>query len=571
MGADDRSRSPVNARLGAGSQPSKKAVMSAEFSAAEMPAAQSDTDHVASCLSSRDLHGRFDFGGFGGGTTDRQMVSIELCAGSAVLSAAAQRHGYRVLPVDCKRNRHKPRCRIVSLDLAEAHAWEVLEYIVDTCDVAAVHLAPPCGTCSKARGIPMPDGSPGPQPLRSAEHLLGVPDMTPFDRIKVNAANMLYERMGKFIEWLDSRGVAWVLENPTNSFLWELGYFSYAVQHGYFAHCHACAYGSSRPKKTSFSSNRSGIQVMQKFCEDVAPHEHAPWGVSDDGGFATALEAQYPDAMCDQLVKFVDDLCADNGIKLLPSSLQQPRAHKQSKGQATPQLVPEYERVVSLLLYDIPTLDSKRRLLQSCRNVPSGSKLLRSEKKGKMVLCIFGIFHTCEKFVHVAKSLWHPFDLAAHMPDHLLRCLFEHLTKSPMDLVKLRIHRLKLWTSWARDLAKDEGEYKLTLDPRVRAVLGAKRLLLMKKVAEEIGWPDTELFNELAMGFRLVGNATRSNVFQQGLKAATLNEEQLMRDAKFLKPALLGKIRSSGRGEHSSELYDITVSEAKEKSWLKGP
>ena len=139
----------------------------------------------------------------------------------------------------------------VSLDLAEDHAWEVLEYIVDTCDVAAVHLAPPCGTCSKARGIPMPDGSPGPQPLRSAEHLLGVPDMTPFDRIKVNAANMLYERMGKFIE-------CWIQEalhgclNPTNSFLWELGYFSYAVQHGYFAHCHACAYGSSGRKRLPF-------------------------------------------------------------------------------------------------------------------------------------------------------------------------------------------------------------------------------------------------------------------------------------------------------------------------------
>ena len=571
MGADDRSRSPVNARLGAGGQPSKKAVMSAEFVAAEMPAAQSETDHVASCSSSRDSHGDFDFDGFGGGTTDRQMVFIELCAGSAVLSATAQRHGYRVLPVDCKRNRHKPRCRIVSLDLSEAHAWEVLEYIVDTCDVAAVHLAPPCGTCSKARGIPMPDGSPGPQPLRTAEHLLGVPDMTPLDRIKVNAANMLYERMGKFIEWLDSKGVAWVLENPTNSFLWELGYFSYAVQHGYFAHCHACAYGSSRPKKTSFLSNRSGIHMMQKFCGDVEPHEHAPWGISADGGFATALEAQYPDAMCEQLVKFVDELCSDKGIKISPASLQQPRAHRQPRGRATPQLIPEYELVVSLLLHNTPALDSKRCLMQPCRNVPVGSKLLRSEKKGKMVLCIFGVFHTCEKFVHVAKSLWHPFDLAAHIPDHLLRCLFEHLTKSPMDLVKLRIQRLKLWTSWARDLAKDESEYKLTLDPRVRAVLGAKRLLLMKKVAEEIGWPDTELFSELATGFRLVGNATRSNVFQQGLKAATLSEEQLMRDAKFLKPALLGKIRASGGGEHSSALYDITVAEAKEKSWLKGP
>ena len=150
------------------------------------------------------------------------MVFIELCAGSAVLSATAQRHGYRVLPVTA---------RGIDISLGVALSpWicqrpmlgRFWEYIVDTCDVAAMHFAPPCGTCSKARGIPMPDGTPGPQPLRTAEHLLGVPDMTPLDRIKVNAANMLYERMGKFIEWLDSKGVAWVLENPTNSFLWEL-------------------------------------------------------------------------------------------------------------------------------------------------------------------------------------------------------------------------------------------------------------------------------------------------------------------------------------------------------------
>ena len=35
------------------------------------------------------------------------------------------------------------------------------EYIADACDVTAVHLAPPCGTCSKAggyAGIPMTNG-----------------------------------------------------------------------------------------------------------------------------------------------------------------------------------------------------------------------------------------------------------------------------------------------------------------------------------------------------------------------------------------------------------------------------
>ena len=87
------------------------------------------------------------------------MIFIELCAGSAVRSAAAQKHGYRVMPVDFKRNRHRPRCKVVSPVLSEDYAWDALQYVIETCDVVAVHLAPPCGTCSKARGIPMPYGA----------------------------------------------------------------------------------------------------------------------------------------------------------------------------------------------------------------------------------------------------------------------------------------------------------------------------------------------------------------------------------------------------------------------------
>ncbi len=62
------------------------------------------------------------------------------------LSAVAQKYGYRVMPVYCKRNRHVLKCRVMELDLATDHAWEVMKYIIQTCDVAAVHFAPPCGT-----------------------------------------------------------------------------------------------------------------------------------------------------------------------------------------------------------------------------------------------------------------------------------------------------------------------------------------------------------------------------------------------------------------------------------------
>ena len=70
--------------------------MSAEFVATEMPVAQSNAGDASSCPPSRDLHDYSDSCGVRGDDVGRQMVFIELCAGSAVLSAAAQRHGYRI-------------------------------------------------------------------------------------------------------------------------------------------------------------------------------------------------------------------------------------------------------------------------------------------------------------------------------------------------------------------------------------------------------------------------------------------------------------------------------------------
>ena len=90
----------------------------------------------------------------------------------------------------------------------------------------------------------------------------------------------------------------------------------------------------------------------------------------------------------------------------------------------------------------------------------------------------------------------------------------------------------------------------------------------MQRVADDIGWPDTELFKEVAPGSRIVGNATRSNVFQGGPKAASVSEHQLMSDAKVFNPALLGKIISGGVGEHTDELCSLSPGEAIDKSWL---
>eukprot|EP00435_Cladocopium_sp_Y103_P070387 s19_g35.t1 len=233
-------------------------------------------------------------------------VFLELCAGSASLSAEVKKLGVEVLAFDHESNRHETKCKVISLDLSLPHAFERLTDLVNSCNVLGVHMGPPCGTCSKARGIPMADGSAGPQPLRDSMHLLGLPHLQHRDFQRVTAANALYAQLGKLVELLESKGIPWTIENPTNSFLWDLPYFSFAMAHGTKYDCHACAFGSSRKKLTSFLSNRHEFIGMCKFCDDVAPHEHEGWGYDHvNKVFNTAKEAEYPHAMCKQYAQIL--------------------------------------------------------------------------------------------------------------------------------------------------------------------------------------------------------------------------------------------------------------------------
>ena len=119
-------------------------------------------------------------------------VFVELCAGSAKLSDAVKQFGYNIVAVDHDKNRHSPRCKLVQLDLSHQHAWDMLDFLLERFLVAGVHMAPPCGTCSRARGIPLADGSQGPQPLRSTEYPLGLPTLNQRDQQRVFLANQIY-------------------------------------------------------------------------------------------------------------------------------------------------------------------------------------------------------------------------------------------------------------------------------------------------------------------------------------------------------------------------------------------
>ena len=129
------------------------------------------------------------------------------------------------------------------------------------------HIGDQCGTSSSAREIKLSDVWHGPQPLRNKERPYGVPDMTDRDRARVDQANTLYMHMCDFCIFLNDRNVAWTMENPTNSWLWELPCMEFLVNQMFFTSFHSCAYGGKRYKATSFLTNNPVFLILCRQCD----------------------------------------------------------------------------------------------------------------------------------------------------------------------------------------------------------------------------------------------------------------------------------------------------------------
>eukprot|EP00972_Heterocapsa_arctica_P108463 15973710-Heterocapsa_arctica.AAC.1 len=89
-------------------------------------------------------------------------------------------------------------------------------------------MGPPCGTFSRAREKPIPQwmrdqGVPRPQPLRSEEFPLGLPDLSQSQLcqvLRVDLASQLAIFCAELAIILCNRKVLFSIENPGNSLIW---------------------------------------------------------------------------------------------------------------------------------------------------------------------------------------------------------------------------------------------------------------------------------------------------------------------------------------------------------------
>ena len=144
------------------------------------------------------------------------------------------------------------------------------------------------------------------------------------------------------------------------------------------------------------------------------------------------------------------------------------------------------------------------------------------------------------------------------------------VAKGPHWIAQRRTAKLREWIQLAVETQGEEDAWFASLDPGIAHVLAGKRVVLLQKLAASIGWPDQRLFSELGEGFDLVGDHLYSGVFQREVRPRSLPVEEFFKNFKYLRPALLGKVKGSKLDEVSGELWEKTVAETG-TGLLEGP
>ncbi|CAJ1392013.1 unnamed protein product, partial [Effrenium voratum] len=260
---------------------------------------------------------------------------LEVFAGSGRVTACLRAAGL----TNCFGVDHKlvnPVGAVRLADLTTKEGQQLCMKWVKSLLCAGIFAAPPCGTASRAREIPLKgrQGA-GPQPLRSTKFPNGIPGVRKFLKPRVSAANKLYEFVTDLAMQCLSNQQLVCIENPRSSLYWRTSFFKQISHEMRFVAHQACAYGSERPKWTALAHNHqlldqqydtslimmratSGFQPkaskLPPLAESVTnrvPRAESVWGVpwSEDEFVTQAalLEAHgYPDmGVCDEMMRGV--------------------------------------------------------------------------------------------------------------------------------------------------------------------------------------------------------------------------------------------------------------------------
>lgn len=524
---------------------------------------------------------------------DRPVFLLDLFCGTAGVAAAFKSCGGEALGIDHMIDKRRVKGPVSKVDLSSRPGQRTVLEWLEADKVDAVMLAPPCGTASRAREIPIPRRHQlrkgmQPAPLRSDDEPMGLAHLQGVAKIKVQTANRLYSFTRKVINVCIRKGIPFICENPRRSLMWKTDPFLDLPGECKFQYVHSCMYGGKRRKSTAFLMNFSASNLMEE-CDNS--HNHLPWGLvqtelSSELKFSTSLETEYPSGLCKQLALAFQEQLQNKNRWATHNAEHMDQAQRvgsglQPRGTRAPLLLSDYKFKIDVTSAGVTVPSVINEAVQPpFQGIPIKAKLISFQnicemgangEKSNLTKSTFGVFRTPFEFLGRALQLEHPLDTPSLVDKSNLKAMLMIRDKSKADVMQFRARQLRKYTKRAAELASDEALLKQSLDKDVRKVLESKRLLLFKEMALDAGVGDENLFSELSQGFRLTGVMPQSNQFPTQWKPAMISVEQLRESSVWARKMIYASCRRVGSDpEVAAAVFEETQQQLQD-GWVKGP
>ena len=406
---------------------------------------------------------------------------LEIFAGTAGMVAAAAAEGLgRSVGIDHVRLASR-RGKVIQLDLLLPSHRQLLWKWLRAPGLVAVWLAPPCGTASRAREIPM-QGDSEPRPLRTPENPEGRPDLSPDEADRVGKANSLYRITAEIWSFCLQHDILVVIENPYRSFFWHLPEIASILQddRAVLVRCDFCMFGGKRLKKTALLANDQIIRhALAVQCD--GQHEHLPWGVVD-GEFATKQETAYTNVFCRTFVLALTRHLRERGFKderevqsclgQAPATAKVLTTKAHTKRAASFRMLPEFKQTLRWTLSRAQREQIYRPAWMPVDRIPglkvqTVGEIKVSPVSGSPTDVWLDVPWSPQEFVLQARKAGHPSHMHLGIPPALKQAIDKNARLSSSELARIRASHYPD-TAVADDLARgfNLGTAR-RLDPRL--------------------------------------------------------------------------------------------------------
>ena len=540
---------------------------------------------------------------------------LEIFAGGAVLCSVAKQYGLTGSMAIDKVRKRSARSTIFQLDLMKKEDRVLLETWLSSPLVVWVHLAPVCGTASRARDIQRAPGDP--LPLRSIDEPHGLSTLQGVDLQRVTIANHLFEYACWLCEQCCIKGVLVTMENPKNSYFW-ITKWAIRLMLRFSLFCtdfQVCMYGGLRDKWTKIVANFAGVSQMDISCD--RNHRHLPWGKTRNAEgksiWATSEESQYPRKMCVALTQVVLQQLKSQGLTLLPESMEEIHKHPlliaqkaqvatgiQRKMTKLPPLVPQFSQVATFRVSSVSAIPcalmSKlssevhaRTITQQPTVIPAGARFLRfvdlppsnggelgQQNKRPRVepewMCevVFGLPWDYLTFIEKAQKAGHPLHLCNQVPEELNVAVEKNIDWDSSKLADYRISWCRRWLKRCSALEQAEKEDRSKRSDHVQQTTQMKRLLVTSEILADIAYDDMDVVKLLREGSIFAGDIEKCSIFQEVYRPCLTTVKQLQADSVKRNQVVLNMTKSSG--DHQLDLKVLEETELElAKGWTVGP